>query len=205
MIRCLIGSQCSLYRTGRICSDCFVLVISLAAVFWIRWSFETWWSGRPYKTELQWSSLDVTYAWTRRAVSDSPMYFRILLIFRMAMEVDMQILFTWRLSRRWLSRTTPRLHVSVQGGMSIPLRLTDSCSWSCCLKQDVKWRISVFLWLQTSLLSLIHFVTSFKQCWRDDRWSALLDELSEIYSWVSSAYSIQSMPCARMTSSTGAK
>ena len=58
VIRCLTGSQCSLRRTGVICSELLVLATSRAAQFcrYCSLSITDW--GKPYRRTLQKSNLD---------------------------------------------------------------------------------------------------------------------------------------------------
>ena len=68
-IRCFTGSQCRDSRTGLMCSYFFVSVTSLAAMFWMHWSFAIWASGSPNKRLLQLSMRDVMKAWTSFSVT----------------------------------------------------------------------------------------------------------------------------------------
>ena len=66
-----------------------------AAVFWIRWSFEVIFAGRPKRRELQQSSLDVTKAWIRRWAVFWSRNLQIFPIFLIATKADLQMASTF--------------------------------------------------------------------------------------------------------------
>ena len=76
--RKLTGSQCKSNKIGEMCSEGFVRVTSLAAVFCFSCSLWIWSLGSPNKIALPMSKRDDTKAWTNCSVACGLRYLRIL-------------------------------------------------------------------------------------------------------------------------------
>ena len=120
---------------------------------------------------------------------------------RMAREADLQMLFMWDLNLRWLSRAMPKSRAT---GIATPL--TDmSGNGSHWVNRDERLTISVLLGLHASLLAVHQINTSLTHSANLESAEGRSMELTVTYSWLLSAYVIQSIPCSLIRSSNGAK
>ena len=159
-IRKLTGSQCKSDKIGEMCSEGFVRVTSLAAVFCFSCSLWIWSLGSPNKMALPMSKRDDTKAWTNCSVAYGLRYLRILPRFLSWNDADLITDEIWGTRVIVLSIKTPRLRTCETGaivespifmcGMVILLRLflepmsMNSVLLSFSLRQlsFIHWRIS---------------------------------------------------------------
>ena len=91
-----------------------VRVTIRAAEFWTDCSFWRRNLGRPYKRELEKSSLEVTMAWIRTSTEFLVKYLRILEIFLRRKNDDLHTCLTCSSKVRVSSKMIPRLEVEVE-------------------------------------------------------------------------------------------